>query len=85
MLHTSFVLTGTCGRLIVLGMVFAVAAAGFCLLDGEEIGGADLCVIPLAVTLIMPLPLPLTGRSLPGLVRIRPSYAPDLPAPPPKA
>jgi hypothetical protein len=73
--------------LIVVGMVVVVAAAGFCLLDGDEIGGADLCVIPLAVALIMPLalPLPLAGRSLPALVGIRPSHAPDLPAPPPKA
>lgn len=78
---------GTLGRLAVLAAILVIVAAGFCLLDGDEVGGVDLCAIPLAVALTLPLALPLvlTGRSLPALVTIRPSYAPDLPAPPPKA
>jgi hypothetical protein len=78
---------GAFGPLIVLGMVLLVGAAGLCLLDGHEASGIDRCALPLALTLIVPvaITLPLTGRSLPALVTSRPSYAPDLPAPPPKA
>jgi hypothetical protein len=78
---------GFLGRLVILGAILVILAAGFCLLDGDEVGGVDLCAVPLAVTLIVPLaiPLPLTGRSLPTLVTIRPSYALDFPPPPPKA
>jgi hypothetical protein len=71
----------------VLVTVVAIAAAGLCLLDAHEVGGTDLCTIPLAVALALPLalPLPVTGRSLPAVVRLRPRYASDFPAPPPKA
>jgi hypothetical protein len=68
-------------------MVVVVVAAGLCLLDGDESGGADLCALPLVVTLTVPvaITLPLAGRSIPALATRHPSYAPDLPAPPPKA
>jgi len=78
---------GTLGRVMVLVAIIVIAAAGLCLLDGDEVGGVDLCAASVAVTLTLPLvfPLPVTGRSFPALARIRPLYRPDLHAPPPKA
>ncbi len=78
---------GTLGRVAVLAAIVVIAAAGFCLLDGDEVGGVDLCAASVAVGLTLPLafPLPMTGRSLPVLATIRPLYAPDFPPPPPKA
>lgn len=78
---------GLLGRVMVLAAIIVIAVAGFCLLDGDEVGGIDPCGAAVVVTLALPLAvlLPLTGRSLPALARIRPLYAPDLPAPPPRA
>ncbi len=75
------------GRVMVLVAIIVIAAAGLCLLDGDGVNGVDLCAAFVGVTLTLPIafPLPVTGRSLPVLARIRPLYAQDLPAPPPKA
>jgi hypothetical protein len=81
------VLGGTFGRLLVMGIGVMVVAAGLCLLDGDDSGGADLCTLPLVTTLTIPvaITLPLAGRSIPALAIRHPSYAPDPLAPPPKA
>lgn len=78
---------GTLGRLTALAAVIVIAAAGLCLLDGDEVGGVELCAASVAVALTLPLafPMPVTGRFLPALATIRPLYRPDLPVPPPKA
>jgi hypothetical protein len=80
-------MVGTLGRLMVLAAIVVIAAAGLCLLDGDEVSGIDLCGIAVAGTLALPLAvlLPVTGRALPALAGIRPFYAPDFPPPPPKA
>jgi len=70
-----------------LAAIVVIVAAGLCLLDGNQVGGVDLCA---AFVAAMPMsvaafPLPVTGRSLPALASLRPLYLPDLPAPPPKA
>ena len=72
---------------MVVAAIIVITAAGLCLLDGDGAGGVDLCAAAVALTLTLPLafPLPLTGRFLPALPRMRPLYTQDLPAPPPKA